>query len=315
MSGRSQLFSAIGPIYVISRLVRFADFYPDSKGLLKFSSRSFITSCIYHTLFTFILIYVLVAARDRIMGSSSTVLLSFYATGLALLFFTSKVSKTLYERNRFVPLWRSVAKTVRKLELLNVPLEYGKIRAFSLITFVPTQIILIALVTMQHYVNVSISSSKLTASLFSLLAFMMENERTVICGQLCSMLITVRYTMKAISNKIDSMTVHDSNPKLLRVLATFHQDLCRNVREANRLYDVFLLLSFGVDFVAFVTYTQLIAYNLIDGKINYEGIVSFMWTMGLCFRILSIVFSSQSCMNSVSILKEPVIFITCWCFR
>lgn len=281
---RNRVFVAVAPLYVFSKLCGFADFHVDANGRFVFSDKLLKCSSAYHALMVLLLFYVLAVTKDQIVGSTSTTLVMFNASGLTLLFIVNKIYQKVFARKRIAPLWKN-------LLALNVQLKHKQIAVLSALSFLPTQLFLTCLVVAQYYISTTMSASTTTPLIFAVILYLIETERTVITGQFCSLLIIIANGFTAIAKNF--------NENNLRIFAIFQHDLCKSVRTINRLYGVHLALSFGVDFVCFVTYTQLIAYDLLEGKLTQIGGLSLAWMVVLCSRILPIITASHTCMHAV----------------
>lgn len=301
MARISRIFVSLAPIYIFSKLCGFADFHIDSNGRFTFSDKLFVVSCAYHTLMVCVLFYVLVVTRDNIFGPGSTTLIVFNAGGLTILFIVDKICQKFYEKKKITPLWKNLGGLQRKMAALNMELEFGKISLQSALSFIPTQIVLTGLVATQYYISFTLSSSKMTALTFALILYLIESERTVITGQYCSLLILIRNMLEAITRKLNNIRISENPQTTFRFLSIFHHELCKAARKTNKLYNVHLVLSFSVDFLCFVTYTQLVVYDFMEGNMTNAGALSLIWMLVLCSRIIPIVTASHSCVAAVSI--------------
>lgn len=279
----------------------FVDFHIDSNGRFVFSDKMFKCSSAYHALMVALLFYVLTATKDQIVGSTSTTLIMFNASGVTLLFIVNKFSQKYYEKRIIAPLWKHLGIIEQKMRSLKMILKYKIIATQSTISFFPTQVLLTALVIGQYYVSLTMSSSKTTALIFAVILYFMETERTAITGQFCSLLIVINNMFQTIAEKINNHKAEHNIQTELRFLAIFHHDLCKAVRKINRIYTTHLILSFAVDLLCFITYTQLITYDLLKGKVTSIGALSMTWMLVLSSRILAIITVSHSCVSAVGI--------------
>lgn len=295
---RSRIFVSLAPLYIFSKLCGFADFHIDSGGRFVFSDKLLKYSSTYHALMVLLLFYVLAVTKDQIIGSTSTTLVMFNAAGLTLLFILNKIYQKVYAKTKIATLWKSLVVMENQVAALNMQLKHKQIGVQSALSFLPTQVFLTCLVAGQYYVSITMSSSATTPMVFAVILYLIETERTVITGQFCSLLIIIGDMFTTLAENIRENNVQTK----FRFLAIYHHDLCKSIRKTNTLYSIHLALSFGVDFVCFVTYTQLIAYDLLQGKVTKIGGLSMAWMVVLCSRILPIITVSHSCMHSVIII-------------
>lgn len=301
MARISRIFVSLTPIYIFSKLCGFADFHIDSSGRFVFSDKLFMCSCAYHALMVLLLFYVVAISPDQIFASdASAALIMFNASGLTILFIVNKICQKWCSKSRVAPLWKNLGVIEKKLKALNMELKYGNISTESALTFLPAQIILTCLMAAQYYVSATLSSSKNTALIFAIFVYITESERTVITGQFCSLLIVMRNMFEAIAKKINNINPNENIQTTFRFLASFHQELCKAIRKTNRLYHFHLLMSFAADFLCFVTYTQVMVYDFLGGKISSGGALSIVWTIVLSSRLILTVTTSDSCVASVS---------------
>lgn len=292
----------------------FVDFYVDSSGRFVFSDKLLKYSSAYHALMVLLLFYVLAVTRDQIVGSTSTTLVMFNAFGLTFLFILNKAYQKICEKKKIAPLWKALGEIEQNMVALHIQLKHKQIGILSAISFLPTQILLTCLVTAQYYVSVTMSSSRSTALVFAFILYLIETERTVITGQFCSLLFVISNMFTAIAENVSAFHIKENVQTKFRLLAIFHHQLCRYVLKTNRLYGPHLILSFGVDLLCFVTYTQLIVYDLMEGKFTNIGGLSMAWMLVLCSRIFPIITAAHSCTHSVIYITYVLEAIRNCCF-